>query len=319
MITFTTKAAAELRHRIRSRLEELLVDCSEPSIKERLKVSLEQLDSAAISTLHGFARRLLTEHSIEAGLPPSFEVLDEISTQVEFLERFEKFLDSLLLDAAWSRTLLIGDALGINPAKDLLPLAAELHKNWDLLRPTNPPEPDEIEFDDLIAKGHSLVLQQNTFLDSADSDSMTNCLEAIRGFVGELETAFDEIQQVAALADPNLPSGKRAGRKGNWVDIESLRSDYERYRSEVALFKASLVDLILRRLIACLTTFILDGVREQRNRGRLDYHDLLVSAREVLGHSIHGPLIRAKVHRKYKHLLIDEFQDTDPIQVEITT
>ena len=319
VITFTNKAAAELRHRIRSRLEELLVDCSEPSIQERLKVSLEQLDSAAISTLHGFARRLLTEHSIEAGLPPSFEVLDEISTQVEFLERFEKFLDSLLLDPAWSRTLLIGDALGINPAKDLLPLAAELHKNWDLLRPTNPPEPDEIEFEDLIAKGHSLVLQQNTFLDSADSDSMTKCLDAIRGFVGELETAFDEIQQVATLADPNLPSGKRAGRKGNWADIESLRSDYERYRSEVALFKASLVDLILRRLIACLTTFILDGVREQRNRGRLDYHDLLVSAREVLGHSIHGPLIRAKVHRKYKHLLIDEFQDTDPIQVEITT
>ena len=123
VITFTHKAASELRHRIRSRLDDLSINCSEPEELHRIKVSLEKLDSAAISTLHSFARRLLTEHSVEAGLPPSFEVLDEISSQVDFLARFEKFLDSLLLDSSWSRTLLIGDALGINPARHLLPMA----------------------------------------------------------------------------------------------------------------------------------------------------------------------------------------------------
>ena len=165
VITFTNKAAAELRHRVRSRLEELLAACSEPAARERLDLSLTKLDDAAISTLHGFARRLLTEHSIEAGLPPNFEVLDEISSQVDFLERFEKFLDALLLDPTWSRTLLISDALGINPAKDLLPLANELHKNWDLLKPTSHPEPVAIQFEDLIAKGHALALQENTFIE----------------------------------------------------------------------------------------------------------------------------------------------------------
>ena len=135
VITFTHKAASELRHRIRSRLENLSINCSEPEELQRIKVSLEKLDSAAISTLHGFARRLLTEHSVEAGLPPSFEVLDEISSQVDFLARFEKFLDSLLLDSSWSRTLLIGDALGINPARHLLPIATKLH---DCLLYTSP-------------------------------------------------------------------------------------------------------------------------------------------------------------------------------------
>jgi ATP-dependent exoDNAse (exonuclease V) beta subunit len=319
VITFTNKAATELRHRIRSRMEELLVDCSEPVMQERLTTSLEQLDEAAISTLHGFARRLLTEHSIEAGLPPSFEVLDEIATQVEFLERFEKFLDSLLLDPEWSRTLLLGDALGINPARDLLPLATELHKSWDLLRPVISPEITDIQFEPLIAEGRSLARRKSTYLGSADSDGMTSCLDAIHEFVGELEAGFDEIQQLATLADTKLPSGKRKGQKNNWTDIESLRSDYERYRQKVASFKASLSDLTLRRLTSCLSAFILEGVREQRNQGRLDYHDLLVSARETLSHSVHGPSIRAEVRRRYKHLLIDEFQDTDPIQIEIAT
>lgn len=319
VITFTNKAAAELRHRIRSRLEELLADCSESATRERLDLSLTKLDDAAISTLHGFARRLLTEHAIEARLPPNFEVLDEISSQVEFIERFERFLDSLLLDPEWSRTLLISDALGIDPAKDLLPLANELHKNWDLLKPTSHPEPAAVQFEDLIAKGHALALQENTFIGSADSDSMTKSLEAIRKFVHELETGFDEIQQIDTLANTKLPSGKRKGRKTNWTDIESLRSQFESYTAEVILFRASLTDLILRRLTACLTDFILDGVVEQRKLGRLDFHDLLVSAREILTDSTRGPLIRSKVHTKYKYLLIDEFQDTDPIQVEIAT
>ena len=319
VITFTNKAAAELRHRIRSRLEELLAACSEPATRERLDLSLTKLDDAAISTLHGFARRLLTEHSIEARLPPNFEVLDEISSQVEFIERFERFLDSLLLDPEWSRTLLISDALGIDPAKDLLPLAKELHKNWYLLKTTNHPEPAAVQFEDLIAKGHALALQENTFIGSADSDSMTKSLEAIRQFVHKLETGFDEIQQIDTLASTKLPSGKRKGRKTNWTDIESLRSQFESYTTEVTFFRASLTDLILRRLTACLTDFILDGVLEQRKLGRLDYHDLLVSAREILNDSTRGPLIRSKVHNKYEYLLIDEFQDTDPIQIEIAT
>ena len=274
VITFTNKAAAELRHRIRIRFEELLAGNPEPSIKETILASLEQIDEATISTLHGFARHLLTEHSVEAELPPDFEVLDEMSTQVEFQERFEQFFDELLVDPMWTKTLLIGDALGINPARDLLPLAVELHKNWDLLELTDPPHLTEIRFENLISEGRAIARREGAFVGNADSDSMTECLTQVTQFVRELESAFDEIQQVAALMDCKLPSGKRAGRKENWTDIDGLRGDYQSYRDEVILFRTSLTDLVLRRLTACLTNFILAGIGEHRKQGRLEYQDL---------------------------------------------
>ena len=321
VITFTNKAATELRHRIRSRLEDLSINCSEPEELKRIRLSLEKLDGAAISTLRGFARRLLTDNAIEAGLPPSFEVLDEISSQVNFLARFERFLDSLLLDSSWSRTLLIGDALGIDPARHLLPLATKLHEIWDLLAPGITLELESIQFDELIADGLSLAIKADTFVgvSDSDSDSMTEALGIVRSFVDELKSGFDDIQQVSALANVKLPSGKRRGRKENWADIQNIRSEYEQYREQIASFRNQLVDVVLRRLTTCVTNFVLDGVREQRNQGCLDYHDLLVSAREVLSDPRRGPLIREKLHNQYKHLLIDEFQDTDPLQIEIAT
>ena len=319
VITFTNKAASELRHRIRSRLEDLSINCSEPEELHRIKMSLEKLDSADISTLHGFARRLLTEHSVEAGLPPSFEVLNEISSQVDFLARFEKFLDSLLLDSSWSRTLLIGDALGIDPARHLLPIATKLYESWDLLTPGVTRELEPIQFDELIADGRSLAANADTFIGTSDSDSMTEALEVVRTFVEELESGFDDIQQITALANVKMLSGKRRGRKENWPDIQSIRSEYEQYREAITSFRDHLADVVLRRLATCITNFVLDGVRDQRNQGCLDYHDLLVSAREVLKDPVRGPLIREKLHNQYKHLLIDEFQDTDPLQIEIAT
>ena len=84
-ITFTEKAAGELVDRIRGELErrarEGSVSCAD---------ALAVLDRAAIGTLHSFAQRILTEHPIEAGLPPRVTVIDEIASQVAFEDRWER-------------------------------------------------------------------------------------------------------------------------------------------------------------------------------------------------------------------------------------
>ena len=88
-ITFTEKAAAELRDRVRVALELAAEpgDQVAPSTAERCRQAIDALDGAAIGTLHAFAQRLLREHPVEAGLPPVVEVMDEIGSQVAFEER----------------------------------------------------------------------------------------------------------------------------------------------------------------------------------------------------------------------------------------
>ena len=89
-ITFTEKAAAELRDRVRTELT------GRPSttLSER---ALATLGDAPISTLHSFARRLLTEHGLAVGVPPRFEVLDQVGEAI-YLEAQWRALATLLFD-----------------------------------------------------------------------------------------------------------------------------------------------------------------------------------------------------------------------------
>ncbi|MCB0985205.1 MAG: UvrD-helicase domain-containing protein, partial [Ilumatobacter sp.] len=83
-ITFTEKAAAELRHRVRKELTTASAGSGRRG--ELARAALEGLDLAPIGTLHAFARRLLGEFPVEAQLPPRFAVLDEVQSATAFHE-----------------------------------------------------------------------------------------------------------------------------------------------------------------------------------------------------------------------------------------
>ena len=60
-----------------------------------------------------------------------------------------------------------------------------------------------------------------------------------------------------------------------------------------------------------------EAADDRRQRGVLEFHDLLVLARDLLRHSQHGAEVRAALAERYQRLLLDEFQDTDPIQIDL--
>src|SRR5712691_10085544 len=107
-IKFTEKAAAELRGRVRRRLEGRSRDADPDSVERaRCLRALDDLDAAAICTLHAFAQRILTAFPVEAGLPPRIEVHDEVSSLLTFDERWRRTRDDLLDDPELEPALLM--------------------------------------------------------------------------------------------------------------------------------------------------------------------------------------------------------------------
>lgn len=132
-ITFTEAAAAELRDRVREKLERSASDQDQP---EQEKVRCEQgvadLDHAAIQTLHSFAGNLLRERPLEAGLPPSFETLNQIAADLAFEEAWRSWLDKALDDPDLQPALRQALSLGMT-LTHLHQLAKTFHASYDRL------------------------------------------------------------------------------------------------------------------------------------------------------------------------------------------
>ncbi len=328
-ITFTEKAAAELRQRVRDELEHRsTIGDHEAGHFGR---ALDQLDGAPIATLHAFAQRLLFDHPLEAGLPPGVEVLDEIASQVDFEDRWDAFLPDLLADDALAAPLLVGDVLGISLA-GLRSVAQQFEDNWDLVARRLDDAAVEVDVDvtALVAAIRAIGTRRADC--AAADDKLVLLIDDLVGYADALERAdagedaLDRLTDLAELLvakDPRFMTDKGGpvprGNKGNW-DADVLEAtrlqilDAGTLRNQV---RDGLRTAVITTLGRAIGAFVLAGVEERRTAGRLRFHDLLVLARELLRSPGTGAEVRASLRHRYRRLLIDEFQDTDPIQVEI--
>ena len=136
-VTFTEKAGAELRDRLRVAFEDELAAATRLRRAQRAAEALDDLDAAAIGTLHSFAQRILGEHPVEAGLPPLIEVLDEVASGVAFDNRWIALRAELLDDADLAPALLLAMAAGMK-LDDLRSMARAFTNDWDLLEAAGP-------------------------------------------------------------------------------------------------------------------------------------------------------------------------------------
>ncbi|MCY4174915.1 MAG: UvrD-helicase domain-containing protein [Acidimicrobiaceae bacterium] len=333
-ITFTEKAAAELRDRIRARLKsaETIADLG----REQAAAALHQLDGAAVGTLHSFAQRILSEHPVEAGLPPSVKVLDDIGSQIEFEDRWREFLDELLDETEMAPTLLGLEVQGVS-LNQVRALAVQLNNNWDRLEQhelrleTDLPAVDVSE---ALAVVDELVALSPFCTDA--NDKLLKRIETIAKQRARLALALDKDRNKDVLADIEDPAGERAerieallatkneckganlGKGANWSGkVQDAQDAIRRLNSVCEHALQAAAEAALMCLLARLAIFTLDAAEQRRTSGRLEFHDLLVRARLLLRHETHGPAVRETLRDRYRRLLIDEFQDTDPIQVEL--
>ena len=312
-ITFTEKAADELKNRLRQQL----------SHAGNHPEALDQLDGAAITTLHGFALRILSQHAIEAGLPPRLEV----SPFDTFEDRWAELRSRLLHSPDHEHPLLLARILGIT-VTHLHDLAQALDDSWDLVRErmgTSPPPTGPVELPDLsgFADRFQTVADLAEFC-LCPNDKMLPRLEAIGQRAELLRWAEGNREQtLELLVQPGLKF-TRDGKQENWPDKGSDRpslSDVTRQLKDlgeaVAQAQQDITDAVLERLALILGVFTLEAAEDRRQQGVLEFHDLLVLARDLLRHPQHGAGVRAALAERYQRLLLDEFQDTDPIQIAL--
>ncbi|MGQ0519783.1 MAG: UvrD-helicase domain-containing protein [Actinomycetota bacterium] len=309
-ITFTEKAAGELADRIRIELQR------RSATSPPCQAALAGLDRAAICTLHAFAQRVLSEHPIEAGLPPRLTVLDEIASQLAFEERWEAFVDRIIEDDRLERPLRLLLAAGAQ-LHHLHQVATQFGANWDLVaeRAGGPPtEVPPLDLSPLLGEVDAVAAMGDACTDGADR--LLARLGELAAWASELRGAVDDDARLQALgAAPSFAAG--IGRKDNWPDCEAVRDRVRALGTARDRVREAVQAACLRRMADELAAFTVEAAESRRREGELEFHDLLVLGRSVLRHPSHGVAVRAALRERYRRLLLDEFQDTDPIQVEL--
>lgn len=320
-ITFTEKAASELRHRVRTRLEAVAASPLNETHAERAATAIAQLDLAPVGTLHAFARRVLNEFPIEAQLPPRFDVLNEVQSASAFHERFTDFLEALLDDTDSVRLveLCAHDKFGIENGGRRM--ADDFQSNWDLVESrvsaSLPPH-----FDDAAARRDvAAACAAVAAFVAPDGDTQEEVITTFGRIAQQLATPLPmgELLRLLHAIDNVRNAGK--GLADKWKRLHGSAEVLLAHRAAVATArKRAKAALVLcneeRRLTlgALLREFTLQSVRDRELAGELEFHDLLVLARRLVATN---PDVRRQLHQRYTRVLLDEFQDTDPIQLEL--
>jgi ATP-dependent exoDNAse (exonuclease V) beta subunit len=281
VITYTERAAGELRARIRTALLE----------RGRADLALE-LDGAWVSTIHGFCRRLLGAYPLAAGVDPSFRVLDEPQALVLQAEAFQTALERFCAVDEPDRWRL----LATYGAVGLRQMLVEVYTT-------------------LRSAGRELVLEPAARAPLAERiEALREAAAGLREDGGATDTqraaagAALELLEAASLPERLLSLGDLKTRGPRAAAFSEARD---------ALVAAALEELAARDrelLQELLATFARAYADAKDAESAVDFEDLQLRARDLLRDD---PAIRARERERFRSVMVDEFQDTNRLQTEL--
>ncbi len=305
-VTFTIKAAAELSQRFQTRLEEA-ARVAGPDERPRLEQALARLDAAFVGTIHAFCARLLRERPVEAGVDPGFAEMDQPEDTVARQEAWDRYTERLFSED--SPILARLSALGVK-LEELRQTFETLSENEDV-EPAIEPETPPPDFSAAARSvGEYLERAALELPDDPPSDGWTDYQEAVRRAL-----------RLSAFVEPGVPASfvrvaevlERA--EDDAKDAGRLRAQFETLvRDVLAPAIRAWREHIHPILIAIVAPAVRDYAAWRRRSGRLNFQDLLLHARDLLRDH---PAVRRAFQERFLPILVDEFQDTDPIQAEI--
>jgi len=310
-ITFTEKAAGELKVRLRQKIDEARAGATAEEAR-RLEEAAADLETAAITTIHGFAASLLRERPVEAGVDPDFEVLDPVQREVLLEEVWADWLEARLQESC--DTLRRALALGIT-LKQVKGLAQNIINEPEARPPSAAPH-DRREVDSFLDRLRQAVEELADLAERHCEDKSDKGYLHIQELVQAVESQED-FPSAEAFIMTGIKVEKNAGNQKNWSAPEHCRYQKEvcgELAAELDRLRASIGRDITCRLVNLLFEFRETWQREKAERGFLDFNDLLLRARDLLRDNFE---VRREFQEAFDHILVDEFQDTDPLQAEI--
>jgi exodeoxyribonuclease-5 len=346
-VTFTELAASELVTRVHEFVAALLADEIPPELgaalpaglseaqRANLRVAAAQVDEITCSTIHGFCQRLITPYPVEANIDPGAAVMDAGQAELIFKELTER----------WLRDELDGDAGGLLAELILQDTGGTLRLTETVLRAMRSRRDLRVRQPSDLAVAISRFTEATAqFVDLLGTSGLEEAESRHRS------TLFAQLaEQVRELAPAGEASGlatllrllphtdlcnangsfKQFKLKGKWTAAAKL-AGLSAVEGELAFNRASerfedccksWLDLkattaltVLERLVELLRPVLVRFQDHKRSTAQLDFDDLIYAARELLRQ--HEP-VRVALSNRYRHVLVDEFQDTDPLQAEI--
>ena len=330
-VTFTEKAAGEMKLRLRTEIERARAGAlasGDEAVRSRLDRALSELEVAHIGTIHAFCAELLRERPVEARVDPLFMAADEKAQERLFDEAFKRFFQRELQspNEAVRRMLRkrYRDRDSGGPRHLLRRVGLQLVEQRDFDHPwRRDPFDRRGELDAIVVRLRELGKLYDAALDR--TTWLAQNLKEVKSFVHELdrreqtrsgERDYDgleeELRTLSRARTWKYSGGPKQFAKGLAKQTVIDERDATRADLEGVLQRAD------ADLAACLHHDLQDLVREYRavkqKLGKLDFLDLLLEARDML---VGNPTARAELQARFSHVLVDEFQDTDPLQAEI--
>ncbi|MDD5748881.1 MAG: UvrD-helicase domain-containing protein, partial [Actinomycetota bacterium] len=320
-VTFTRKAAAELRARFMPELENAargereyknIVDSEN---RTRLSKSLDNANRCFMGTIHSFCAKLIRERPIEAGVPLDFEEIDELEDAKVREEAWKRFLESLRgMDSGGLAAELREYGLPLSSLKDSFFRFADFPDvaEWPLPDSSadNLAVPSGLDeyLKYFVGIGERLPLETGTCMYAARLKGLSRAIPMY-----ELEDNLSLARLLSFFEGDPKPIKKVWNEAG--IDVNEVLGKWRDFQQNVVIpyldeFRKLAYIPAMRALLKAKEIYDLLRIENKV----LNFQDLLLSAANMLRKN---PSVRSYFSTRHTHLLVDEFQDTDPIQAQV--
>jgi ATP-dependent exoDNAse (exonuclease V) beta subunit len=345
-VTFTEKAAGEMKLRLRTEIEKARTRTTDAAEQTHLNEALRQLEAAHIGTIHAFCADMLRERPVEAKVDPLFEVASEDESERLYDEAFTRWFQETLQSPGEGVARVLRRATRERDQDG--PRSALRKAGRNLIEQRDFPTPYERPVFDRKAALDEVVDQLRALTPLAPKGYQDNWLTKSLHEIGRVVFEIDrreeaggssprardhdaieaQLRQLVRYKGWNYTGGRTQWfNKAEGLSMQQVREQRAAAKEKLDLTldaaDADLAALLFRELWGLDETGAPDPKRKgvvrcyeelKARAGKLDFLDLLVLTRDLLRSD---ESVRVGLQRRFTHLLVDEFQDTDPLQADM--